>query len=327
MRYRLEYFLFLLLSRWPVKRALRSVLRGVLTCGCLLAASQAHAAWTIASADAPATVIRAANVYQLGVGEALRDDDLIESPLRGVVQLQDDAGNLLALGAQTRVLLQAGPRVVLLDGWLKVAHPCAAAPCKVLDIDTERGSIELGTSTAASTAVVVAALPGTDHDKSTIAVFSESGTQTLAASARKSTITPGSFAYVSVSAPPQIAQRPSSAFLTDMPVAFRDALQRLPVTPAAHDSPVKPLRAVTYDDVSAWLASDLPARKLFPARFRSRLADQAFRRAVDQNLKALPEWRVLLYPPPPRLDARQRALQALRVNTAALPANSLYQHP
>jgi len=125
MRYRLEYFLFLLLSRRPVKR----VLRGVLTCGCLLAASQAQAAWTITSADAPATVIRAANVYQLGVGEALRDDDLIASPPRGVVQLQDDAGNLLALGAQTRVLLQAGPRVALLDGWLKVAHPCAATPC------------------------------------------------------------------------------------------------------------------------------------------------------------------------------------------------------
>lgn len=323
MRYRLEYFLFLLLSRRLVKR----VLRGVLTCGCLLAASQAQAAWTITSADAPATVIRAANVYQLGVGEALRDDDLIASPPRGVVQLQDDAGNLLALGAQTRVLLQAGPRVALLDGWLKVAHPCAAAPCKALDIDTERGSIELGTNTTASAAVVVAALPGTDRDKSTIAVFSESGTQTLAVSARKSMITPGSFAYVTVSAPPQIAPRPSSAFLTDMPVAFRDALQRLPVAPAAHDSPVKPLRAVTYDDVSAWLASDLPARKRFPARFRLRLTDQAFRRAVDQNLKALPEWRVLLYPPPPRPDARQRALQALRVNTAALPANSLYQHP
>lgn len=323
MRYRLEYFLFLLLSRRLVKR----VLRGVLTCGCLLAASQAQAAWTITNADAPATVIRAANVYQLGVGEALRDDDLIASPPRGVVQLQDDAGNLLALGAQTRVLLQAGPRVALLDGWLKVAHPCAAAPCKALDIDTERGSIELGTNTTASAAVVVAALPGTDRDKSTIAVFSESGTQTLAVSTRKSMITPGSFAYVTVSAPPQIAPRPSSAFLTDMPVAFRDALQRLPVAPAAHDSPVKPLRAVTYDDVSAWLASDLPARKRFPARFRSRLTDQAFRRAVDQNLKALPEWRVLLYPPPPRPDARQRALQALRVNTAALPANSLYQHP
>jgi hypothetical protein len=323
MRYRLEYFLSRLHSRRPVKRALRCRVALTIAFALLCVASQAHAAWTITSADAPAKVIRAANVYQLGVGEALRDDDLIESAPRSVVQLQDDAGNLLALGAQTRVLLQAGPRVSLLDGWLKVAQPCAAAPCKALDIDTERGSVELG----ASAAVVVAALPGTDHDKSTIAVFSESGTQTLAASARKNTITPGSFAYVTVSAPPQIAQRPSSAFLTDMPVAFRDALQRLPVTPAAHDSPVKPLRAVTYDDVSAWLASDSPARKRFPARFRSRLADQAFRRAVDQNLKALPEWRVLLYPPVPRPDARQRDLQALRVNTSALPANSLYQRP
>ncbi|WP_213777105.1 hypothetical protein [Caballeronia sp. dw_276] len=314
MRYRLEYFLFLLPSRG---------LRQLLAFGLLFAVSQAHAGWTIANAEAPATVIRATNVYQLGAGEALRDDDLIESAPRSVVQLQDDAGNLLALGAQTRVLLQAGLRVSLLDGWLKVAHACVTQPCAAPVIDTERGALEFGANAAA----VIAALPGADDGKSTIAVFSESGTQTLAASARRSTITPGSFAYATASAPPQIAQRPSSAFLADMPVAFRDALQRLPVTPATHDSAIKPQRAVAYDDVSAWLVSDLPARKRFPARFRPRLSDPAFRRAIDQNLKALPEWRVLLYPPAPRPDARQRALQAFRVNTSALPANSLYQHP
>jgi hypothetical protein len=319
MRYCLEYFLFLLHAR----RSVRCALRGVSALTLLFAASQAHAGWMIASADTPATVIRATNVYQLGVGEALRDDDLIESAPRSVVQLQDDAGNVLALGAQTRVLLQAGPRVSLLDGWLKIAHTCATPPCKAPVVESEQGSVELGRNAAA----VIAALPGAHKDKATTAVFSESGTQTLAASALKNTIGPGSFAYVSASAPPQIAQRPSSAFLTDMPVVSRDALQRLPVTPLVHNIPVKPLRATTYDDVSAWLVSDLPARKRIPARFRPRLTDPAFRRDIDQNLKALPEWRVLLYPPVPRPDARQRALQAHPVNNSALPANSLYQHP
>ncbi|KQR73596.1 hypothetical protein ASG35_21650 [Burkholderia sp. Leaf177] len=314
MRYRRLYALFLLLSRR---------LRLVLAFGFLFAVSQAHAGWTIAAADAPATVIRATNVYQLGAGEALRDDDLIESAPRSVVQLQDDAGRLLALGAQTRVLLQAGTRVSLLDGWLKVAQTCATQPCAATVIDTERGALELGANSAA----VIAALPGAEGSKSTVAVFSESGTQTLAASAHRNAVAPGSFAYAIANTPPQIAQRPSSAFLADMPVAFRDALQRVPVTPAAHDHAIKPLRAASYDDVSAWLTSDLPARKRFPARFRPRLSDPAFRRAIDQNLKALPEWRVLLYPPAPHPDARQRALQSLRVNTSALPANSLYQHP
>jgi hypothetical protein len=327
MRYRLQFLQVLLHSRRPVKRALR----GLFALGFAFVASQAQAGWTIARADAPVTIIRATSVYQLSTGETLRDDDMIESAPRSVVQLQDDAGHLLALGAQTRVLLQAGSRISLLDGWLKVAHTCATPTCTALNIDTQRGSIELGanpaTVDAAVVAAVVAALPGTDQGKSTIAVFSESGTQTLTNSARRNTIAPGTFAYATASAPPQIAQRPSSAFLADMPVAFRDALQRLPITPPAHDSALKPPRAVTFDDVSAWLASDLPARKRFPARFRSRLTDSAFRRAIDQNLKALPEWRVLLYPPAPRPDARQRALQALRVNTSALPANSLYQHP
>src|SRR5258707_14854554 len=108
MKYRLEYILSLLLSSRLGK--LRLVTPGFLLVTAL-APSQAHANWTIASADSATTVIRGTNVYQLRAGEPLRDDDLIESALHSVVQLQDDAGNLLALGAQTRVLLQSGSRV------------------------------------------------------------------------------------------------------------------------------------------------------------------------------------------------------------------------
>jgi hypothetical protein len=315
MKYRLQYFLSLLLSGRLGKHCL-------VTLGFLLTTSQAHAHWTIASADSVTTVIRGTNLYQLRAGEPLRDEDLIESPLHSVVQLQDDAGNLLALGAQTRVLLQTGSRVSLLDGWLKVAHGCTAQPCAVPVVDTERGTVELGTSAAA----IVAALPVGTAGTVAIAVFSESGTQTLTASPRQgaalvhTAIAPGHFAYFTANAPPQVSPRPSSAFLADMPIAFRDALQRMPTAPGTHESAIKPLRAATYDDVSAWLLSALPARKRFAVRFRPRLADPAFRHAVDQNLKALPEWRVLLYPPAPKSDAR---LRAIHLTPLALPPKPL----
>lgn len=80
-----------------------------------------------------------------------------------------------------------------------------------------------------------------------------------------------------------------------MPVAFRDALQPLPPAKPSQNAPLS--RAVNYGDISPWLVSSLPERRAFPARFRSRLADTAFRRDVDAHLKALPDWRALLYPP------------------------------
>ena len=188
----------------------------------LLAAlsSPARAAWTLVSADSPVTVVRAANVFAFGAGESLRADDLILSPRQGVVQIQDDNGTLVALGAQSRVMLQADERIALLRGWMKIAYACKAASCPQRVVETERGAIRL--STSASTAAIVA----TPDDAGDIAVFSESGVQTLALKPPL-TIDAGSFAEISGNAPAHLLPRPSSAFLAAMPVAFRDALQPL----------------------------------------------------------------------------------------------------
>jgi hypothetical protein len=241
----------------------------------LLAAlsSPARAAWTLVSADSPVTVVRAANVFEFGAGESLRADDLILSPRQGVVQIQDDNGTLVALGAQSRVMLQADERIDMLRGWMKIAPACKAAPCPQRVVETERGAIRL--STSASAAAIVA----TPDDAGGIAVFSESGVQTLALKPPL-TIDAGSFAEISGNAPAHVLPRPSNAFLAAMPIAFRDALQ-----PA------------TYDDLAPWLTSTLPARKRFAARFHTRLADSAFRASIESHLNALPDWRGFLYPP------------------------------
>jgi hypothetical protein len=253
--------------------------------------SPARAAWTLVSADSPVTVVRAANVFAFGTGEPLHADDLILSPRQGVMQIQDDNGTLVALGAQSRVMLQVDERIELLRGWMKIAPACKMAPCPQWVVETERGAIRL--STRASAAAIVATL----DDASRIAVFSESGTQALALRPPLP-VDAGSFAEIAGNAPARIFPRPSVVFLATMPAAFHDALQPIAIdaTPA-RDAALKPLRPATYEDVVPWLTSTLPARKRFPARFHARLADRAFRASVESHLNALPDWRAFLYPP------------------------------
>ena len=58
-----------------------------------------------------------------------------------------------------------------------------------------------------------------------------------------------------------------------------------------------------FADVSAWLASGLPARKGFVARFRARVKDPQCRKQLEQSGPG-PEWKPVLAPPPqkPRTD-------------------------
>ncbi|WP_051481910.1 hypothetical protein [Paraburkholderia nodosa] len=249
-------------------------------------ASPAHAAWRIASSDAPVSVVRGTNVTSAAAGDILRDGDLLESR-NGVAHLQDEHGTLVALGPRTRAMLMADAHVALLSGWLKIAAAaCATAPCAPVRVDTEPGALDVGSGAAA----IIAA----PEDTQTVDVFSESGTQTFAAKPPTS-IPNGRFASIGNLGHVQLSARPTDAFVTTMPVAFRDALQPLAVAKPARSAP--PSHAATYDDIAPWLDSKLPARKTFPARFRSRLTDRAFRHDVQAHLNTLPDWRALLYPP------------------------------
>ncbi|MEX3981071.1 hypothetical protein AB4Y45_19070 [Paraburkholderia sp. EG287A] len=249
-------------------------------------ASPAYADWRLASTDAPVGVVRGANVTSAAAGDTLRDGDLLESR-EGVAHLQDEHGTLVALGPRTRAMLMADTHVALLSGWLKIAAAvCASARCAQVRVDMEPGALDIGASAAAIIA-------GPD-DTQTVNVFSETGTQTFAAKP-PTPIPTGRFASIGSPGHVQISARPTDAFVTGMPVAFRDALQPLAVARPAHIAP--PSHAATYDDIAPWLDSKLPARKSFPARFRSRLTDRAFRHDVQAHLNTLPDWRVLLYPP------------------------------
>lgn len=312
------------------RRTIHRVATCIVPLGLLAIAPYARAGWTLVSAGSPVTTIHAASVYQAEAGRRFAPDDIVENPSGGVVQLQDDSGNVLALGHETRVLLTRDAHVALLGGWIKLLHACATVEnCATPVVETERIRFTPANRTAL---VIAAAPPGYDNAD---AAFCESGSAEVVASggspgsngkpvplrvdAHQFVLRTRSNDRLAVSA------SPDPAFVADMPVTFRDALRALPQPPAASvpasaSSPdptraatdAHDLRPVTYDDIAAWLHSPLAVRTdpatRFTDRFRARLADPAFRADIRQHLRELPDWRPLIFPPPRRI-ARTRAVE------------------
>ncbi|MFP3586603.1 hypothetical protein SCB29_23475 [Paraburkholderia sp. SIMBA_055] len=280
---------------------------------CLLAlAPYAHAGWTIVQAGAPVTTIHESTVYRAGSGQRLAPDDIVETPpdSNGIVQMQDETGNVLALGSDTRVLLARDGHVALLRGWLKVQHVCAGANCAVPVVETERMRV----TPADPSALVIAASTPTYAGDDANAVFCESGSAQLVTLGKphdkpaQTAIPTHQFARLSkTNAGVIVSARLDPAFVAAMPLAFRDALRPLPLRPEpAASRPASPSaagsRPVTYADVSDWLGSALAVRTdpatRFTQRFGARLSDPAFRRDIRQHLRDLPDWRPLVQPHP-----------------------------
>ncbi|MBP0590304.1 hypothetical protein J8I87_11395 [Paraburkholderia sp. LEh10] len=292
----------------------------------LLLAPYANAAWTLVQADAPATVIHESGRYQTDAGQRFALDDIVETPANGGVQIQDDAGNIAALGHDTRVLLMRDAHIALLSGWLKVLHACAGnmANCTAPVIETARTTFTPSDDTALVIAATTANYQSTDaHDID--AVFSESGTvSVLAISSSRGKAAPVTldmhrFATHPVSSDTiAVTLRPDAAFVAAMPVTFRDALRVLPMPARLRNDPPNNLRPVVYDDISDWLGSGLAARRSpstrFTARFRARLSDPAFHRAIVQHIHDLPDWRPLVFPPPQHAVIRSTAIQTRYAN-------------
>jgi hypothetical protein len=251
----------------------------------------AHAA-VLTSADAPLRLIRGAAVYKAANGVALQKDDILESGAGGA-QVEAGPDAILALGPQTRVLLENLPlegrgamQVVLLQGWLKVMdrNGPATVVTPALQLSFANGS------------AIVHAAEGQD------AVFAEEGEQQLTPKARG----PLKLALEQYAAlepgKPLAPGRPPRAFVAAMPPPFRDRLSRAPDVPRAGKvQPIKE-RETDFADVQDWLQASLPARKAFVARFKPRLADPVFRKALDGALGQSVDWKPVLHPVKPRIN-------------------------
>ncbi|MES2116577.1 MAG: hypothetical protein V4578_15570 [Pseudomonadota bacterium] len=255
-------------------------------------AAWAAPAASLALAEQPVRVIRAADVYQAVNGTPLQQDDIVETGAGGA-QIELDGGAIVALGPQTKLYLttlgaasKGTFELALLQGWVKVQ---TAASRATVAGEALQASVGGG-------AAVVFSRPGRD------ALFADSGEQLAAAvtgqgkAGAMQKVAAESYVQADAGKPLLMLPRADPQFLHDMPPPFRDRLAPVP-QPA---KPVKPAaqrqRAVNFADVEAWLRCSLGVRKRFVARFRERLQDPQFRRQLDQALGHGSEWQPVLHP-------------------------------
>jgi hypothetical protein len=243
-------------------------------------------------ADQPVRLIRGAAVYDAGNGVAVQKDDILETGDAGA-QVEAGPDAIVALGPHSRALVanlapdgRSPVEMELLQGWIKVAAKGrrATVVTPALQVTVPSGS------------TIVHAGGGME------AVFAEEGEQQVArvdAKAKAGTVVKlGAEQYAGVEdgKPQPVAGRPPRAFVAALPPGFRDHLARAPDVANAGKVPPKKAREAEYADVDAWLASTLPARRRFVARFRPRLSDPGFRQQLDRALGQSPDWKPVLYP-------------------------------
>ncbi len=237
-------------------------------------------------ADQPLRLIRGAAVYKAGSGVAVQKDDILETETAGA-QVEAGADAIVALGPQSRVLVanvaadgKAPVELELLQGWAKVYAKGrrAVVVTPALQVTVPSGS------------TIVHAGAGLD------AVFAEEGEQQVARAGTVLKLATEQYAGIDANKQQLVTSRPPRAFVSAMPPAFRDRLARVPgVRNAGKVAPVKE-RDAAYADVDDWLASTLPARRRFVARFRPRLSDPDFRKQLDRVLGQSPDWKPVLHP-------------------------------
>jgi hypothetical protein len=243
-------------------------------------------------ADQPLRLIRGATVYKAGSGVAVQKDDILETA-DAAAQVEAGADAIVALGPHSRVLVanlaadgRSAVAMELLQGWIKVY-----AKARRVAVVTPALQVTL----AAGSTIVHA---GDSLD----AVFAEEGDQQVArvdAGGKAGAVLKlpaEQYAGLDAGKPQPVAGRPPRAFVGAMPPAFRDHLAQLPtVKNAGKVAPTKE-REAAFADVDDWLASTLPARRRFTARFKPRLLEPDFRKQLDRALGQSPEWKPVLHP-------------------------------
>lgn len=270
-------------------------------CLCLCITSLTHAAALLLLPEGQVTLIRGSSVFAIDAPLVIQPGDILTTDDRLGAQLEDGNGTLVALGPQTRLSIDvpphgedaaAQPSLSLLTGWIKLAQTGAGGAGPLL-LDTP--SLHIAVRQASS------AIHATGRSS---ALFIESGSAVVALPDTRDaphTIAADHYLERDFGKPLDLSARPAAAFVSQLPVTFRDPLA--PLTPlAAHGQP-KPVipaqgRLVAYADVADWLACNLPVRHTFVPRFRALIHTEPFRTQVRLNLHALPEWRPILYPPP-----------------------------
>lgn len=235
--------------------------------------------------DGEAVVVQ--GIAKLAVVEGLRlapGAILITSPSARLLRIEGPAGELLSLGPRTELMLsprltgrgaaRGAPWGYLLRGWVKTNRAFISANW---DVNPSGGEL------------VAAWQDGVGQ------LFVESGTASLTEpGGAPMPLTAGTFVERKAGAK-LVAGRPSPAFVSQMPRPFLDSLPLRAAQFAQTKVEAKALGAPSYAELKAWLSAEPTLRQALMKRWQP-LVQGEFRRSLEQNLVAHPEWERLLYP-------------------------------
>lgn len=278
------------LRAWVAAAWRRACAAALLLTSSLAWSSEAPALLTMLEGDA--SLIIGARAFAAAPGARVPAGALIETGAKtGLLRLEWADGATLDLGPATKVMLRPplpAPtvRFYLLQGWAK--HSQAAAG---------QGHLAAAFEVTPFKGVMLSQV-----DDAQAVLFSESGGSSFTArraGAKSSTLRAGESAVMAGTATPQLLPRPASAWLQQMPRAFRETLPSRASQFASRPAPVlQPRPAPGYTALQPWLSAEPALRRAFPARFAELLTDRSFKAAVNAGLKQHPEWELLLRPPP-----------------------------
>ena len=267
--------------------------------GCLLLTNvhAAEPAALVTLLEGSATVIVGPRAYAAATGARLGAGTLIETDAAtGLMRVEWPDGTLLDLGPATRVVLQPGaiagraPLFYLVQGWAKQSQ-----------VKASPGQVGAAFDMGPFAGVLVSQV-----DENQSVLFAEVGGGSFMARRQgaSATLKVGQTAVLAGAAAPQFSARPPSAWLAQLPKAFRETL---PAMASKFKGPPPTLRqraALTYAGLQPWLVAEAALRRDFPRRFAELLEDRAFRDAVTRQLVQHPEWDALLKPARPATIAR-----------------------
>jgi hypothetical protein len=263
------------------------------------AAVFAHAeTWIVTLVEGDAVIIDGARRVAAVAGARAGAGAIVETSAKtALVRLESETQTSIDLGPDTRAMVSPPglparggktPQLYLLQGWAKVTSrgntPAPGVLAPAFELAPFAG------------AVVMQSLKREQF------VFAEAGRADVTerrGGGSTHALNAGEFLSADPSRRGSVTPRPAPGWLQKVPRAFRDAL---PLRAAAlKDRRIEPtaLPDAGYAQLEDWLAAEPDIRRPFPRRFARLAREPEFRRALQKNLAAHPEWGPVLNPPPP----------------------------
>lgn len=273
---------------------LRWMLAGLLAVAPL--ASRADDLGVLTLVDGEVSIVRDTRRFLAGEGVRVQADDLVHTASTArVARIEYTDGGVLDLGPGSAAWI--APRVAgtearrpavayLAHGWARwtrTSETAASLQSPRLDVVRLSG------------VAVMRVEPGAD------ALFAEAGRAELRTGTDPAplALSEGDAWRLQGGAGQRLPRVPAE-WATAMPRALADTLPRRAARWQGQATAPAAVRDATYEDVAAWINAEPALRPIFLARFGPLVRDRAFRAAAVAELRLHPEWKNLLFPPPPK---------------------------